>query len=117
MSHRTRSVPPMELVPPSESSSEPNRWNSYWVGRTAVVLACILIAENWKIVVGLLATTASVLLFGLVVGVVVVVRKVTRPVEQLTVLDVVLGTWLYRSWERHKTRRQTGRPGKVTPIR
>jgi Na+-transporting NADH:ubiquinone oxidoreductase subunit NqrB len=89
----------MHLVPdfeetPSETPKKrrPIRW-------AVILIASILILANLRVVLVTVAIVAFVfLLFGFIV-VVALIRKVTRPIGQLSLLDVALVTWAYRRWE------------------
>jgi hypothetical protein len=105
MSRRPRTIRLMELLPISNDSSSPVRKGRH-VGRwIADFIAVVLVIENLKIVVGLLLVLAIVVLFSALLIVVVLIRKATRPIGQLTVLDVALASWACRWWERRRARR------------
>ena len=64
----------------------------------------MVVLANWRLVLAALAIEALVaILFGFL-GVIAFLRKVTRPIGQLSLLDVAFVTWVYRRWERFKMR-------------
>lgn len=108
MLHPYRIVLVVELVPACSDSPPRPKEGRHVVGWIAALIAAVLIIENWKVVIALVAFLAILSLIVSLVAVVVLVRKATRPVGQLTVLDVALATWAYRWWERRRARRQVG---------
>jgi hypothetical protein len=95
----------MHLVPDYEETSSTSQKEHHRLRWTVLSVSTLLILANWKLVVAALAITAATLIvFGLFVSV-VFIRKVTRPLGQLSLFDVAIVTWVYRRWESIKSRR------------
>jgi hypothetical protein len=98
-------VPDYEEPPPETTTRRhPIRW-------AIIVIALILILANWRVVLATLAIVTFVcILLGFIV-VVALIRKATRPIGQLSLLDVAVLTSVYRRWEsakaNHRMRRES----------
>jgi hypothetical protein len=98
-------VPDYEETPPETTTRRhPIRW-------AVILIASILILANLRVVLATLAIAAFVsVLFGFIV-VVTLIRKATRPIGELSLLDVAVLTSVYRRWESvkasHRMRRDS----------
>ncbi len=93
----------MHLVPDNEESAPattPRRHPMRWA---IILISSILILANLRVVLATLAIVAFVsILFGFLL-VVALIRKATRPIGQLSLLDVAVLTSVYRRWESAKS--------------
>ena len=66
----------------------------------------IFVFANWRFIAAVMAVLAVLsIVIGLLM-VIVLIRKATRPIGQLSLLDVAIVTWLYRRWEAWRSRRR-----------
>jgi hypothetical protein len=92
-------VPDYQEPPPRKSDARhPIRW-------TLVVIAAIIVVANWRVVAALLVVVALVVVLISFVVVISFLRKMSRPIGQLSMLDVAYIAWVYRRWEKIKARR------------
>jgi hypothetical protein len=68
------------------------------------LIASIIVLANWRVVLATLAILSLLVILFSFLGIVTFLRKVTRPIGQLSLLDVAIVTWVYRRWERFKMR-------------
>jgi hypothetical protein len=94
----------MELVPdyvepPPQAPGlrHPIRW-------TLIVIGAIIVGANWRLVVVSVVIVVIVVILLVLVATFAFVRKMTRPIGQLSTFDVAFIAWVYRRWERMKER-------------
>jgi hypothetical protein len=92
----------VEPPPQVHGSRQPVRW-------TLVVIGAIIVGANWRFVLVSLVIVAFVAVLFSFVVIVAFLRKMTRPIGQLSMFDVAFITWVYRRWERMKERHSVNR--------
>ena len=95
----------MELVRDTEETQQPER-ERHVFRWAALLIGAILTIEDWRIALGFLVVAAVLLFLALALTMMILIRKATRPIAQLTVLDVALLSWAHRRWENRRARRE-----------
>jgi sensor histidine kinase YesM len=109
MSQALSTVAVMELVPDFVEPPPVTRNPRHPIRWTLLAIASILILENWRFVAVTLALMSFVVLLVSFIVIIAFLRKMTRPIGQLSLFDVAFVAWVYRLRERMKSRhRQNG---------
>lgn len=106
VSHAPRNFWSVELVRAASESPPTTRTKhsrSFWL---VAIMAAVIVVENWRLLLGLVALVALLLVFCLAVAAIYALRTLFRPVGSLTVIDVALAAWVHRWWERRRHRRR-----------
>jgi uncharacterized membrane protein YphA (DoxX/SURF4 family) len=117
MSHPIHTLRLMEPVPNADNSHSPVATTHHWIRWSMLTIIAVLVIANWRVVAALIAVVAAV---SLVIGLLVVIglmRKVTRPIGQLSLIDAAIITWLYRRWDERRASQHTNDSSNITNIR
>jgi hypothetical protein len=99
-----------DTAPPTASSRHLFRW-------VVLTVLTVIVLANWRLVAATIAVVAVLSIVVATFMVVALIRKATRPIGQLSLIDVALVTWLYRRWEVWRTPRQASGTSNITNIR
>jgi uncharacterized membrane protein YhaH (DUF805 family) len=104
----------VELVPDFGQTSSRSGRPRHWLRWSVLAIVAIFVLANWRFIAAMIAVAAvTSIVIGLLI-VIVVIRKATRPIGQLSLIDVAVFTWLLRRWE---SWRMSPRPSDTSNIR
>jgi hypothetical protein len=107
----------MELVTDSADASSPGAAPRHRVRWAVLTIIAILVLANWRLVAATIAVTAVMSIVVGMMAIAVLIRKATRPIGQLSLIDIAVVTWLYRRWEAWRAPRRTSDSSNITSIR
>ena len=107
----------MELVPDyDQTSSRSGRWR-HRLRWAAFAIVTLFVLANWRLIATTIAVAAVIsIVIGLLM-VIVLLRKATRPIAQLSLIDVAILTWLFRRWEAWRAPARTSDVSNIRNIR
>jgi hypothetical protein len=104
----------MELVTDIDQTSSRSGRPRHRLRWAALAIVAVFVFANWRPIATAIAVAALMSIVIALLIALVVIRKATRPIGQLSLIDVAVLTWLYRRWA---SWRASPRPSDTSKIR